>query len=218
MAYLVTHPIQYQAPLLRRIAQEPDIALTAFFGSDMSIGEYADPGFNCTVAWDRELLGGYDYEFLPAIGKTDRVSLLRPLNVGMAKRLRTGKFSAFWVHGYMRPYHWSAVVAAKRLGMKVLVRDEATMIGRKRGRVTVALKRLFFAWLSRIADGFLAIGSLNRDYYIAHGIKPNCVFWAPYAVDNKFFQDRVSVGGPGAGGIACCARTPTWSLRRPFCR
>ena len=28
LAYLVSHPIQYQAPLLRRIAQEPDIDLT----------------------------------------------------------------------------------------------------------------------------------------------------------------------------------------------
>ena len=34
LAYLVSHPIQYQAPLLRRIAQEPDIELTVFFGSD----------------------------------------------------------------------------------------------------------------------------------------------------------------------------------------
>ena len=29
LAYLATHPIQYQAPLLRRIAQEPGIDLTA---------------------------------------------------------------------------------------------------------------------------------------------------------------------------------------------
>ena len=31
LAYLVTHPIQYQAPLLRRVAAEPDIDFTAFF-------------------------------------------------------------------------------------------------------------------------------------------------------------------------------------------
>jgi len=38
LAYLVSHPIQYQAPLLRRLAQEPDIDLTVFFGSDFSVG------------------------------------------------------------------------------------------------------------------------------------------------------------------------------------
>ena len=42
LAYLVSHPIQYQAPLLRRIAQEPDIDLTVFFGSDFSVQGYKD--------------------------------------------------------------------------------------------------------------------------------------------------------------------------------
>lgn len=35
VAYLVTHPIQYQAARLRRIAAEPDIQLKVFFGSDL---------------------------------------------------------------------------------------------------------------------------------------------------------------------------------------
>ena len=36
LAYLVTHPIQYQAPLLRLVAAQPDIDLTVFFGTDFS--------------------------------------------------------------------------------------------------------------------------------------------------------------------------------------
>ena len=42
LAYLVSHPIQYQAPLLRRINQEPDIDLTTLFCSDLSAKEYRD--------------------------------------------------------------------------------------------------------------------------------------------------------------------------------
>ena len=45
LAYLVTHPIQYQAPLLRRIAAEPGIDLTVFFCSDFSLKSYLDPCF-----------------------------------------------------------------------------------------------------------------------------------------------------------------------------
>ena len=37
LAYFVTHPIQYQAPLLRRIAQEADIDLKVYFFSDISV-------------------------------------------------------------------------------------------------------------------------------------------------------------------------------------
>ena len=46
LAYFVSHPIQYQAPLLRRIAEDPSIDLTVFFASDISVREHFDPGFN----------------------------------------------------------------------------------------------------------------------------------------------------------------------------
>src|SRR5712675_1980554 len=67
LAYLVSHPIQYQAPLLRRIAQEPDIDLTVFFGSDFSVRDYKDAGFGVGVKWDVPLLDGYRHEFLPVL-------------------------------------------------------------------------------------------------------------------------------------------------------
>jgi len=45
LAYLVSHPIHYQAPLLRLINAEPDIDLTVFFCSDLLVREYHDEGF-----------------------------------------------------------------------------------------------------------------------------------------------------------------------------
>ncbi len=190
VAYLVTHPIQYQAPLLRRISAEPDIDLKVFFESDISVRTFSDPGFGRTLRWDTDLLGGYEHEFLPALGPTDRVSTLQPLNFGFARRLREGGFTALWVHGYMRPFHWHAILAAKRLGLKVLVRDEATAVSRPRGPVNRRWQKRFFRWLRKRVDAFLAIGSLNRQYYLANGIDPRRVFLMPYAVDNEFFQQQ----------------------------
>jgi glycosyltransferase involved in cell wall biosynthesis len=188
VAYLVTHPIQYQTPLLKRIAQEDDIRLKAFFASDVSVSSFRDPGFGITVRWDTPLLVGYDYEFLPALGGTHSVSTMRPLSCGLAKRLRSETFDALWVHGYARPQHWLAMLIAKRLGMKVLLRDEATTIGNRRGAVKKALKQAFFAWLGRIVDAFLSIGTLNREYYRRYGIDEARIFAMPYAVDNRLFQ------------------------------
>ena len=103
LAYLTTHPIQYQAPLLRRVAAEPHLEFKVFFASDISKGRFIDPGFKRAIAWDTPLLDGYDYEFLPALGTSDRLSTLRPFNIGLSRRLRAGNFTALWVHGYMRP-------------------------------------------------------------------------------------------------------------------
>src|ERR1700729_1806586 len=88
LAYLVSHPIQYQAPLLRRIAQEPDIDLTVFFGSDFSMRDYKDEGFGVGVKWDVPLLDGYRYEFLPALRDNATVGVASPLNYGIFGRLR----------------------------------------------------------------------------------------------------------------------------------
>jgi glycosyltransferase involved in cell wall biosynthesis len=188
LAYVVTHPIQYQAPLLKRIADEPDIRLTVFFASDLSVGSYHDSGFSTTIQWDVPLLDGYDYEFLPAIGKADRVSTLLPFSLGLRRRLQAGKFDALLVHGYGRPQHCLAMITAKRLGMKVLLRDEATAIGNQRGLVKKLVKQGFFAWLKRIVDAFLTIGTLNREYYCSYGIDEARIFPMPYAVDNRLFQ------------------------------
>ena len=88
LAYLVSHPIQYQAPLLRRIAQEPDIDLTVFFGSDFSLRGYQDEGFGVAVKWDVSLLDGYRYEFLPVIRDNGTQTVTSPLNHGIMAGLR----------------------------------------------------------------------------------------------------------------------------------
>jgi hypothetical protein len=106
LAYLATHPIQYQAPLLRRIAEDPDIELTVFYDSDFSTKEFSGAEFNQVVKRDGPLLNGHRYEFLPAIGRTVRLSFWRPFNYGLAKRLEAGRFDALWVHGYARWFDW----------------------------------------------------------------------------------------------------------------
>jgi len=197
LAYLVTHPIQYQAPLLRRVAREPGLDLTVFFCSDFSASRFLDPAFGKVIDWDIPLLEGYRYEVLPALGGRDRVSFLRPFNYGLGQRLTAGRFEVLWIHGYNRWFHWLAMWGAQARGLKVLVRDEATLISAPRNFAKRLVKKGFFAGLKRLADGFLAIGTLNREYYRHYGISDEKIFSVPYAVDNEFFQagaERAAAG------------------------
>ncbi|MHB9073541.1 MAG: glycosyltransferase family 4 protein [Desulfobaccales bacterium] len=196
LAYLVTHPIQYQAPLLRRIAAEPGIDLTVFFCSDFSLKSYFDPCFRKIIAWDVPLTEGYRYEILPAIGRRDRLSFWRPVNYGLARRLSPANFDVLWVHGYNRWFHWLAMAWAKMRGLKVLVRDEATLLSTPRRGLKRLAKRLFFLMLKNLVDGFLAIGTLNAAYYRSFGIAPERIFRVPYAVDNHFFRDKARAASP----------------------
>lgn len=187
LAYVLSHPIQYQAPMIRRIAAEPDIDITVFYQSDFSIRGFFDPGFGREIAWDVPLLEGYRSEFLPALGRRDRPDAIRPLSYGIGSRLRAGRFDALWVHGYARWFNWVAMAAAKWQGIPVLLRDEATLISAPRSAAKQRAKRLFMTALRGQVDGLLAIGSRNRDYYLAHGFARERIFHMPYCVDNRAF-------------------------------
>jgi glycosyltransferase involved in cell wall biosynthesis len=92
----------------------------------------------------------------------------------------------------MHWHHWTAMAAAKRLGMKLLVRAETTSISSPRGALKKNVQKAFFVWLRRIADRFLAIGTLNAAYYRQQGVPSERIFLMPYAVDNAFFRARAA--------------------------
>jgi glycosyltransferase involved in cell wall biosynthesis len=195
LAYLVSHPIQYQAPLLRRIAQEPDIDLTVFFGSDFSVRGYKDEGFGGVgVKWDVPLLDGYHHEFLPALRDNATASVMSPLSYGIVSRLRGAKgkaaFDALWVHGYSTANAMHGMLAAKSLGIPVLLRAESWLRDRERSGPRLVAKQLFFNTLKNMVDGILPIGTLNADYWRHYLGDDFPLFLVPYAVNNEYFQQR----------------------------
>jgi glycosyltransferase involved in cell wall biosynthesis len=209
IAYLATHPIQYQAPLLRLIAAEPGIELKAFFRSPMGLKSYVDKGFGQTIAWDVPLLEGYEHEFLPALGDPLRVTpFLRPLNYGLGRRLAEGRFDVLWVHGYARVFHQIAMLGAKARGLKILLRDEPTAISKPRGGVRRVAKRRVFGALARLVDGVLAIGTLNRQYWIEQGFDPAKVYSMPYAVDNARFRAGAEAAAAGRAAFLASLGLP----------
>ncbi|HKX08462.1 MAG TPA: glycosyltransferase family 4 protein, partial [Stellaceae bacterium] len=133
---------------------------------------------------------------LPGIWRHGPITAHRPVSWGFAQRLRPERFDALWVHGYARSTNWAAMLSAKRRGLKILVRDEATLFSAERSRMRRAAKNAFFASLRALADGFLAIGTANREYYIANGVPAARIFSMPYCVDNDFFARRA---GEAAG-------------------
>jgi glycosyltransferase involved in cell wall biosynthesis len=195
LAYLVSHPIQYQAPLLRRLAQEPDIDLTVLFGSDFSVRGYQDPGFGVEVTWDVPLLEGYRSKFLPAIRDNRTVSATSPISRGIYSRLKQGQFDALWLHGYASINALQAMLAAKALGIPVLLRAEGWLGDRTRASWKLAVKAFFFHALRPFVSAVLPIGRLNAAYW-QHYLPGVPQFPVPYAVDNAWFAARAAAATP----------------------
>lgn len=194
LTYLVSHPIQYQTPLLRRIAQEPDIDLKVLFGSDHSVRGYKDEGFGVGIKWDVPLLDGYRHVFLPKIRDKDSVSPTSPINRGIVRQLRGGSgeipTDVLWVHGYASVNALHGMIAAKALGIPVLLRAESWLRDRDRSGLKLALKHLFFSDLKGLVSGVLPIGTLNASYWRYYFGDEIPQFPMPYAVDNEYFAER----------------------------
>lgn len=192
VAYLLSHPIQYQSPLLRLLAQQPGLELTVLYTSDFSVRSYHDKGFGAAVEWDVPLLGGYRHEFLPRMLDSHDVSFFRPLNRDIFRRLRQGGFDVLWIHGYATLNSWMAMATAKMLGIPVLLRTDSTLIDHPRGPAKLAVKNIFFRMLRRFTYGVLSVGRRNTEYWRHHLGADIPVYSIPYAVDNAFFQQRCS--------------------------
>jgi glycosyltransferase involved in cell wall biosynthesis len=193
LAYFVSHPIQYQAPLLRRIAREPDIELEVFFSSDHTVRGYVDEGFGLRVEWDVPLLEGYGSSFLPQWQEAGREpGFLRPLNHGIFERLERGRFDAVWSHGYSNVNSLRVIAGAAMLGIPVLLRAESTLHDRERGWAKLLAKEGFFCVLRPQVSAVLAIGEANARYWRYYLGEEMPIFRMPYAVDNDFFQRRAA--------------------------
>ncbi len=200
VAYLLSHPIQYQSPLLRRLAQEPALNLTVFYTSDFSVRSYRDEGFGVSVAWDVPLLDGYRHEFLPRLLDANTITFLRPLNYGLYTRLRRGEFDVLWIHGYATLNSLIAMLAAKMLGIPVLLRTDSTLIDHPRSRAKLFVKDIFFRLLRPLVFGVLSIGERNTAYWrhhLGHTSEAGArIYPMPYAVDNDFFSQQAVLASP----------------------
>jgi glycosyltransferase involved in cell wall biosynthesis len=196
LAYFVSHPIQYQAPLLRRIAREPDIELEVFYSSDHTVRGYVDEGFGVKVEWDVPLLEGYRSRFLPRWRDAGaEPGFWRPLNHGIFERLERGHFDAVWTHGYSTANSLQVIASASTLRIPVLLRAESTLQDRVRSLPKLLAKACFFQILRPQVSAVLAIGEANARYwrhYLGSETPGEAmpIFRMPYAVDNDFFQRR----------------------------
>jgi glycosyltransferase involved in cell wall biosynthesis len=84
------------------------------------------------------------------------------------------------------------MIAAKALGIPVLLRAESWLRDRGRSGLKLAAKKLFFAALGQLVDGVLPIGTVNAEYWSYYFGNDVPQFAMPYAVDNRYFSERAA--------------------------
>lgn len=187
VAHLVSHPIQYFAPLYRALASKPELDLTIYFYSRESIHEHFDRGFGRKLNWDVPLLDGYNYR-LPAEGDEGHNSSRfdwRP-SWWILQELRRNQYDIIWLHGYALLNSWLAIAMGHLTGTPVLMREEQTLLTPRSSLKRLA-KRLLLPLIYRNVTG-LYIGENSRKCFEHYGTRR--LFPVRYCVDNESFRKQ----------------------------
>jgi glycosyltransferase involved in cell wall biosynthesis len=191
LGVLTSHPIQYQAPLFRELAQRCD--LQVYFAHRQTPQAQATAGFGVAFEWDVDLLSGYTHTFLHNVARQPDTGAFRGCDTpAIAGEIKSGGFDAFLVMGWHLKSFWQAIRACQRNGVPVMVRGDS-QLATPRGRLKEWAKAVIYPHLLRQFDGFLYVGQRNREYLERYGAPANRLFFVPHCVDTLAFAAAAQI-------------------------
>jgi len=222
---VASHPVQYMAPIFRRMAAHPGFDLHVAYCSLRGAEAGHDPEFAATVQWDVPLLEGYSWSHVPNRGSGDE-SFFGLRNPGLSKLIREGNCDAVLCFvGYVRATFWIACRAAKSSKTAFLFGTDTTTLAPRDGRMWKStVKKILWPRLFRLADQAIVPSSGARDLMLSLGLPAERITLTPYSVDNDWWMkqsvsvDRAAVRASwGASAtdavILFCAKLQPW--KRP---
>jgi len=179
LGILAYHPIQYHIPLHQLLAKRGNVQVDVLFLSDTGLRLKVDPGFGVPVAWDIDLLSGYDSSFLARTESPE----------SFAKRIRAlarwlPRHDAVVVNGYTSPWMLLAMIICRLRGVPYLLRASSHPEGLSTG-YRRHLRRIVTRLVVAGSACGLSMGQLNGEFYRQSHAKS--VIFAPNSVDDERF-------------------------------
>ena len=196
------HPIQYQSPLLRRLAKLPDLDLEVLYCDGALEGPFFDEGFNRVIEWDTPLLGGYRHVFMTNCSPRT-AGFFRFVNPSIVRRLWKGGFDAIIVHGWSSATDWITIATANATGTPIFLRTDSNGLDIRAGLGGSVKQRVLKNLFKRI-NGFLISGQRNAEFFKRYGADPTRFFRTPLSVDTDLFAMEA---------LECHAQRPTVRAR-----
>lgn len=191
LAVFMSHPIQYQVPLLRKIAAREEIDLTAYFFWDFGVKETKDPEFKQNVKWDIPILEGYKYKFIKNYSKNPSSNFFGQLNFGVIPELFKNKYDAVLLYGWNSFPNWLAFIFAPLVGTKIILTGESPLSQElKKSKLILAVKSVVLKIVFWLSSAIMYIGKENKKFYEFYNVPENKLFFMPYAVENERFIEE----------------------------
>jgi glycosyltransferase involved in cell wall biosynthesis len=187
LAIIITHPIQYYAPVFQLLAKNINVKVF-YTGGKHGFNRY-DKDFGEHISWDIPLLQGYNYEFLENTAySAGSHHFLGVINKEAIKRIRYYRPSAILIYGWAYLSHINLLMHFKGK-TKILFRGDSRVVYNNPLYKRLA-KAMFLKWVYKHVNTALYVGSQNKAYFKEFGLKDAQLVYAPHAVDNIRFQEE----------------------------
>ncbi len=198
LAIVETHPVQYHAPVYRRLAAR-GADVVAVYGGDFSVSGYRDQEFQASFAWDTNLLDGVQNRFVSHV-KTGGAKSYEELGAaGLRAELDKLNPAAVMALGYSHPFDRAAIRWALSRRKPLLFRGETSDSAKGRGLLKTLLRDWMLRRLYKRCAALLYVGGNSRRHYARLGVPAARLFFSPYCVNADTFR-------PGAGDRAAIRR------------
>jgi glycosyltransferase involved in cell wall biosynthesis len=190
LAIIVSHPIQYYAPLYRRLAQRTDVAIKVFFTWHAGQAPVMDQGFKRAIAWDIPLTEGYDFELVPNVSSDPGMHHFLGLrNPTLAARVTAWNPDLVHVTGWTPVSNLLALRYFHKEGIPTIFRGDSHLLDEGPHGLRWLIKKAFLEHVFSWPSGFLVVGAANRAYYEAFGVGPDRLFPCPHSIDVARFAE-----------------------------
>jgi glycosyltransferase involved in cell wall biosynthesis len=186
LAIVLSHPNQYYSPWFRWLRAHTTLEFRVFYLWKFGVEATRDPQFEKTFAWDIDLLGGYESEFVPNVARDPGTHHFRGLhNPALTTRFATWRPDALLLFGYAYASHLRVIAWARCHGVPLIFRGDSHLLGRP---ALPWWKRSLFRTLYRQFAALTYVGAANRDYFLAFGVPAKKLFFAPHSVNHGHFD------------------------------
>ena len=191
---IVTHPIQYYAPLYRELASRGNIDLHVIYLSDAGAAAYHDVNFGRTIEWDIPLLEGYAYTVLEPGLALESLGFRARHSPKLKETLDRLGPDALLLYGYSSRMNWQALRWAKKSGCQVLYTSDSNANNSRAGWKTWVKKAVVGHFFARV-DAFLCTSEANYRYLLKFGGRRERIHRVPFAIDvHRYAKDAPAAG------------------------
>jgi glycosyltransferase involved in cell wall biosynthesis len=172
IAIVLERPTQFDVPLFRHAAGDPDHALRVLYVDPAAARPAFDPELGRRVAWGGDPLAGYDARISPSQGANRWL-----------RRELGDRNDLVVVNGYTKRSYLAANAAARRAGSATALRLDSVPFDEGPAGRRLAKRVLFRLVVRRLFRLFLGAGSSTLDYLRGLGVPAERAGLFPYPVD-----------------------------------